>query len=393
MKSKFFTILAITFFDNLSIYLIPPVLVFLFFSHQSHLFSASASHATRSLWYGAALSVNNIIVVFVSPLLGSLADRFGRKPILLIGTFGALLIGIFGTLGILLSSLGLFMFGRVIAGLCTRTEPVLLAAVGDIDSGANKMTRMGYLQLAIALGAFFGPILGGYFAQSFFATLNYSMPFCLAAIFGCIAFLLAFFKFKETYTAKKTLVFPWHGNWRALFTRDVKIILWILFTTQFTWSMYYQFIPVALKITRHFTPHQLGLFMGLIALWVALTCAFVIHALNKYFTKPTLLKMAVVTLLVGSLLTALTFHAIWLTSLIVSVADIVAYCVMVTLLSNNTNASDQGKIMGMVYFVALSMWALTSLLGGWLTSINPDLPLYVAPAGALAALFFTYLIP
>lgn len=375
---KLIPLYLLTFFDHVSLNIIAPAFVFIFFDPHSHLFPPDTSHAVRSFWFGACLTINNIAGVITSPVLGDLADRWGRKLLLFVGALGALITGVAGTISILIGSILLFFIGRLLAGLCTRTEPIALAVVGDIAHGKEKIIHMSYLQLAITSGAFLGPVLGGYFAQSFFNSLNFTMPFFLATGFALVAILLILFSFQESLTHEKRST-----QWKGLFTKEVKIILLFLLLTQFTWSSYYQFIPVVLKISLNFSPKAIGFFIGLIAFWLALTCIVIIPRLVKFFTEIQLLKSACWTLLIGSIITAITLHFIWLTAIVIAVSDMIAYSVIITLLSKAVNQQHQGKIMGLVYFTALSMWSLTSFLGGFLTGINPTLPLYCAPLGVL----------
>lgn len=196
-------------FDHASLNIAFPVLTLLFFDLQSSLFPPDTSHTVRSMWYGLCVAVPHVINIIMTPILSALSDEFGRKRILILGTLGAFLFAITAAFGVLLGSLSLLFLGRIIQGAFSRTNPIAQAVVGDLSAKQNKVLYMGYLQTSISLGAFIGPIMGGYFANQFlFNKLNFSLPYFVAAIFAALSCFIAIFYFKETLTAKRSYV-PW----------------------------------------------------------------------------------------------------------------------------------------------------------------------------------------
>lgn len=386
-------------FDHTSLNIAFPVLTFLFFDLQSHLFHPDSSSAVRSMWYGLAISVPHIINIFITPILSGLSDELGRKKILLVGTFGAFLFALTVAFGILWASLSLVFVGLIIRGAFSRTNPIAQAVIGDISESREKIISMGYLQTAISLGAFIGPVLGGYFANRFFFSyFNFSLPYFLAAGLGAVSFILTLIFFKETLqkkSAHRWSEFNFFVIKRIFSHKKVLTISFILLLTQSSWSLYYQFMPPILKTQLGFNANQLGLFVGMIAFWLALATALGIKIIDRFFTFDQMFLGSIYFILIGLVLTLLcsfkaTQSLIWLASIPTAIGDVISYSCLITLYSDAVEKNEQGKVMGVCFIVVSLIWALTGLLGGFLMSVSGFLPLIVAPVGIIFAILFIH---
>lgn len=398
-RQSLFPLLWVMLFDHTCLNITFPVLTLLFFDLQSNLFPPDTSHAVRSMWYGLCVAVPHIINIIATPILSALSDEFGRRKILIIGTFGALLFALTAGFGVMWGMLSLLFLGRVIQGIFSRTNPIAQAAVGDISIKENKVLNMGYLQTSISLGAFIGPIIGGYFAnQFFFAKLNFSLPYFIAAIFGGISCLLTVFMFKETLIKSEVVPkknFNFQTIKKVFSNKDVLSISVILLLSQISWSLYYQFMPPILKTNLGFNAHYLGWFVGLIALWLALATGFGIRILDRFFSLKQMLIFSIYLILMGLIMSFLFCFFdlsgnyasfIWIAAIPTAVGDVIAYSCLIALYSNVVEKHEQGKVMGVCFIVVAIMWALTGVLGGALMSIYTLLPLIIAPVGILLAI-------
>jgi DHA1 family tetracycline resistance protein-like MFS transporter len=142
-----------------------------------------------------------------APWLGSLSDRFGRRPVLLVsqmGTVVAFVIFIFaGPLGQAVDSIGwslpltggmLMLFvARVVDGITGGNITAAQAYISDITTDENRAAGLGYLQGAFGVGFIFGPALGGVMAS-----FGPVAPFIAAAAITAGTFLLTLFTLKES---------------------------------------------------------------------------------------------------------------------------------------------------------------------------------------------------
>lgn len=201
--------------------------------------------------------------------------------------------------------------------------------------------------------------------------------------------------FKETLVEKR-FTSPWKElNWHSMKTVFknplVLRISIILLLSQISWSTYYQFIPPAMKMLLHVNPHQLGLFVGLIAFWLALATIFGIKFLEQFFSMQTILLLSLYLVLIGTVLTPLFFvmhltGLIWIAAIPTAVGDVIAFSCITALYSDVVDKQEQGKVMGICFIVIALIWSATAMLGGMLMSIHILLPLIVAPTGILLAI-------
>lgn len=394
-RQSVFPLLWVMLFDHTSLNITFPILTLLFFDAQSSLFAPDTSYAVRSMWYGLCVAVPHIINIIMSPILSALSDEFGRKKILIFGTLSALLFALTAAFGVVYGMLSLLFLGRIIQGAFSRTNPIAQAVIGDISNKQQKVVYMGYLQTAISIGAFVGPIIGGYFAnQFFFSKLNYSMPYFIAAFFALISCVLTCVLFTETLDVKQKTSLKNQFNFvtlkKVFKNPQILRISAVLLLSQISWSLYYQFIPPMLKTELHFSAHALGLFVGMIALWLALATMFGIRFLQRFFNLAEMLSLSINLVLFGLVFSVMACyahsHLVWVAAIPTAVGDVIAYSCITALYSNAVEKEEQGKVMGICFIVVALIWALTGLGGGMLMSLNIFMPLIIAPIGIVFAI-------
>ena len=95
---------------------------------------------------------------FFSPILGSLSDRFGRRPIVLLSNFG---MGMDYLLMAWAPALPWLVVGRVISGLTASSIPTAMAYMADVTPAEKRGAAFGMLQAAFGVGFVLGPAMGG----------------------------------------------------------------------------------------------------------------------------------------------------------------------------------------------------------------------------------------
>jgi DHA1 family tetracycline resistance protein-like MFS transporter len=392
IAKKIWAILAIMVLEVASVRLAFPVLTLAFFDESSRLVHSSSTFAERSYWYGLCIAIPGIISIITSPFMSALSDSVGRKAILGTAIVGTIITMLLSGAAIYYGLLPLLIIGVIFQGLLSRTNPIAQAIVGDQVQTKDKVVAMGILQAFISFGAFFGPIIGTRFTHLDFPVLNYSTPFFIAAGFAMCALAFTMFGL-DAHPAKTERPKVNLTDALSLLKRpDVLLITSILFFSQFSWSLYYQYLPPMLKTLLDFSGPQIGTFIGLTALWLTLSSLFVLPWLKRLLTLGTIIKLSIIVELIGLLLTWLGLTEnwqplVWISAAVIALGDIILYCAITTLYSNITEKKLQGSIMGVCFLAVSIMWSVTGLLGGTLLSINPTLPAALAPLGAVIALW------
>lgn len=381
-----------------------PIVTLVFFDPASRLFDADTSFTVRSMWYGMCISIPYFINLFCAPFISTLSDEFGRRKFLIFEISSAFFYTLFAGLGILLGHLWLMMLGFVIRGAFSRTNTTALAMIGDSCTKNNKMAYMGYLQVAISIGACAGPIISGFFANRFFFdALNFSLPFFIAAGLALSNAIITYFLIDETLQQKSSEAFQHNGKSRlATNLQAIKYVIThpdilktslLLLSFQIGWSLYYQYIPPLLKTVYHFDAHTLGIFIGMIAFWLILGAGPIFKFVHANFNNHQLLNLCA-SIELGGIAVALAtyFHYLptyflWISAIPMAVGDVIAYICLTTLYSNVVPDHMQGKVMGINFLIVGLVWGGTGLLGGLLISYSPILPMLISPLGLIASLF------
>jgi DHA1 family tetracycline resistance protein-like MFS transporter len=129
--------------------------------------------AQGSLWAGLLMSAYAGAQFLFAPVVGSLSDAFGRKPILLAALA---LLAIDYVVMAVAGTFWLLLLGRTLAGLAGATYITATAYIADITSPGQRAARFGLIGAAFGIGFVLGPALGG-----LAATWHISAPFWLAA--------------------------------------------------------------------------------------------------------------------------------------------------------------------------------------------------------------------
>lgn len=157
------------------------------------------SEASR---YGGLLLVAYSVMQFISsPVLGSLSDRFGRRPILLISLFG---LGADYLFLAFAPTITWLFVGRIFAGICGASITTASAYIADVSEPEKRAQNFGLIGAAFGLGFIIGPVIGGLFAQ-----YGIRIPFMIAAGLSLINWLYGFFILPESLKIENRRNFDW----------------------------------------------------------------------------------------------------------------------------------------------------------------------------------------
>lgn len=146
------------------------------------------------LWAGWIGGANFLMAALFAPVWGTLADRFGRKPMALRALVGlAVAVGLMGFARNLVELLLL----RLLQGMFGGFVAEAIALVGTAVPKDRVGSALGFLQAGVVGGNFVGPLIGGTLAHLF----GYRATFRITGGALVIAMLLIFFLVQETRRA------------------------------------------------------------------------------------------------------------------------------------------------------------------------------------------------
>ena len=147
-----------------------------------------------AFWVGLINSVAPISLVLASPVWGMLADRFGRKPMLVRAMLAA---GLMLTLMSVARSVPQLAALRIIQGTLTGTVPAATTLVASSTPRERAGFALGLLQTAIFTGNSLGPFVGGLVG----AYLGYRMAFLAAGLLLASAGVVVLLLVREDFPA------------------------------------------------------------------------------------------------------------------------------------------------------------------------------------------------
>jgi DHA1 family tetracycline resistance protein-like MFS transporter len=136
-----------------------------------------------------------------SPVIGSLSDRYGRRPVILLSGAGLTLDY---ALMALAPNLWWLAVGRMIAGITSSSFTAAFAYMADITPPEERARAYGLIGAAFSGGFVAGPLLGGVLGE-----VSPRFPFWVAAALGAATFLYGLFILPESLAPENRMAFSW----------------------------------------------------------------------------------------------------------------------------------------------------------------------------------------
>jgi DHA1 family tetracycline resistance protein-like MFS transporter len=157
--------------------------------------------AKAARMYGLFGTVWALMQFIFAPVLGTMSDRFGRRPIVLLSNFG---LGLDYILMALAPTLSWLFVGRVISGITAASVPAASAYIADVTPEEKRAKAFGMLGAAFGLGFIVGPALGGLLGG-----ISPRLPFWVAAALSLANAMYGLFILPESLSRDKRAPFSW----------------------------------------------------------------------------------------------------------------------------------------------------------------------------------------
>src|SRR5271156_3702432 len=181
--------------DMLALGMIAPLLPRLI---EGFLHGDTSSAAKMLGLFGTVFAVMQF---FFSPIVGSLSDRFGRRPLVLLSNFG---LGLDYLVMAWAPTLNWLFLGRIISGLTSSSIPTAMAYMADVTPRERRAAAFGLLNAAFGLGFVLGPAIGGLLGN-----INPRLPFWAAAALSLINGMYGLFVLPESLSKENRSPFSW----------------------------------------------------------------------------------------------------------------------------------------------------------------------------------------
>jgi len=232
---------------------------------------------------GLLITVFTFPGVILTPVLGVLADRYGRKRIVVPSLF---LFGIAGGACGLTASFSVLLVLRFIQGIGAAALGSLnVTIIGDMYSGRERTTAMGYNSSVLSIGTTFYPVIGGALA-----VFGWNYPFLLGFL-GIPAGLLVLLVLKNPEPESRQSLKEYLQNLIISIKNRRVIGLFISCGITFIilYGSYLTYIPILMSERFGASTVVIGAFMSSVSIITAVTSAQ-LGTLTKFMSEKTILK-------------------------------------------------------------------------------------------------------
>lgn len=179
--------------------------------------------------YGFLIATFSFAQFILSPIVGNLSDKYGRKQFIILGLviFGIslLLFGVAEALWVLFAS-------RLLSGIgAAFVMPTILAYVGDITTLEERGKGMSLIGAAISLGFTIGPGIGGGLSG-----INLSFPFYFAGAIALVTAIISYFVLPNVQNNTAASMGQPRTNIIKQLKKSIKVPYFILLIVVFTFS-------------------------------------------------------------------------------------------------------------------------------------------------------------
>lgn len=342
---------------------------------------------------GILLATNSVAGMIGSTVGGAMADRFGRRGIILFGLVVSALSGL--TLGFV-NKFYMFYSLSIFVGLMgSATHPAHQAMIADILPAEKRSEGFGMMRVISNFAWIIGPTIGG-----FLASFNFLYLFLSDAVISIITAFLVFRLLPETKpqpkeeTEHEPLVQTFGGYWVALADRPYLAFIFASILMILVYQQMYSSLSVYLRDVHQVNPQYYGMIMSTSAVTVVIFQFWVTSIIKKY---PPFLMMVVATFFYMIGFTMYGFVAtvplFILAMVIITIGEMVG---MPT--SNALAASFAPEKMRARYMAIFGLtWTVPSMIGPWAAGLvfdyfNPNYVWYIGGLLCIVAMFAFYLL-
>ncbi len=245
---------------------------------------------------GLLVAIGAFTELIFSPAWGSLSDRVGRKPVLMVGILG---YAIFSVLFGLAIELWMLFAARALSGvLSSAAMAAATAYVGDSTSEEDRGGGMGILGAMGGLGLLLGPAFGGWLAG-----ISLLTPFLVAAALSLVTLVLILFFLPESLSPEarrkqkgQVAALQPMVLWRSLFG-SMGILLFMAFLSSFGLANFEAIFGLYALDKFDFGPEQVGTILSVVGI-VSTVGKLFTGALTRRWGDALVIK---VSLLAGSI--------------------------------------------------------------------------------------------
>lgn len=384
-------ILVTVLIDMISIGLMVPVL-----PHIVGTFTSSNDEqAAAFLMVTVAFGLANFLG---SPVLGALSDRYGRRPLLLLG-FSGLALSFFVTA--VATALWMLVAVRLFSGAMQSNISIANAYVADITPPEDRARRFGLLGAMFGVGFILGPVIGGVLGD-----IDVRLPFIAAGCMALVNAVYGVFVLPESLPPERRRPFSWARANPVSALRGLAALKGVgplvavialaglaQYMLHMTWVLY-------TKFKFGWGPGQVGWSLFAVGIVSAISQGVLLKRFLKRYSPQRLAIVGLTTGVISYLGFGLATQG-WMMYAVIALGLVggSAQAALQSIFSNAADARHQGQTMGSVASLNSLMAVLAPVIGlellRWVAHLPPGhwlmgLPLFVGATLQAVATVIAY---
>jgi DHA1 family multidrug resistance protein-like MFS transporter len=294
---------------------------------------------------GLLIATAALLEFLCAPVWGSISDRIGRRPVLMVGTVG---YGLSSLLFGLSTQVWMLYASRALSGLLSSaTAATAMAYISDSTSEEDRGSGIGMLGAAMGLGLIVGPGLGGWLGAN-----SLAMPFFISAGLALVALLLIVLLVPESLPPEarqsgqlRTVQFG--ELWSAL-SSPIGLLLGLLFLVSFGLTNFESVFGLYAAEKFGYGPERVGVLLVVVGVVSTVGKATLIGPLTRRWGEATIIKASTLASAVGFavLLLANSYPTILLATGLFILSKTLLRTAILSLTSRRATVG-QGAVMGL----------------------------------------------
>ena len=358
----------------------------------------------RALIVGGLSAIYALMQFVCAPWLGSLSDRYGRRPVLLISLLGTgigyVIFGFSENLFVISPwlMLGALFASRIIDGVTGANISTAQAYIADITTPENRAKGLGMIGAAFGLGFMLGPALGGVLS-----TYGLAVPVFVAAALSFINVTFGYFALPESLPVERrtTVVSssnPFTRVADVLQNNNIRTLLIGIVLLNLAFSGMQSNFAVYSDRRFGFAAIDNAFIFVAVGLMAVIMQGFLLRMLLPKFGEAKLAMVGMVIMALGFEGLAIAPTGLWLYPAIIllGAGSGMATPSLTSLISRRVDPTAQGATLGGSQALTSLTMVLGPLLAGWLSDfVNVTAPYHAGGlfVGAAAVVIIGVLLP
>lgn len=370
-KSPLFVLFITIFIDMLGFGIIIPILPIF-----------TKELGAQDYQIGLIAMIYPIMNFFFAPLWGTLSDRYGRRPIILISVF---ITGLAYLVFAQVNGLIILFFSRMLSGIGSANISVAQAYISDVTSVKERTKSLGFLGAAFGIGFIIGPTIGGYL-KSISAPGQVDWVGYVAAGMSLINLIMAYFMLPESLKEKQSNA---KFNFKVvtgivveLRKPSIRELLLINFIFIAAFMLMQMACSLMWKGIDGLTDQQIGYVFAFIGLATAIIQGTLVGRMVKWLGEQKLITYGIFFMITGLVLLPLVGKSYFIPFelfglVLVALANGCLTPGITSLLSKYANPREVGQVLGVNQSFGSLARAAGMGFSGFLYGMNFHVPFFV----------------